>query len=49
MNVSLRRDFATLVELRDQESMLTGLRHRGLVVDSPRILARDARADSSRP
>jgi NAD+ kinase len=43
MTVSLRRDYATLVELHDQESMLTGLRRRGLVVDSPRILARDAR------
>jgi NAD+ kinase len=44
MTVSLRPDYATLVELHDQESMLTGLRRRGLVVDSPRILARDARA-----
>ncbi len=43
MTVSLRPDYATLVELHDQESMLTGLRRRGLVVDSPRILARDAR------
>ncbi len=43
MTLSLRPDYATLVELHDQESMLTGLRRRGLVVDSPRILARDAR------
>ena len=43
MTVSLGRDYATLVELRDEEPMLTGLRRRGLVVDSPRILARDAR------
>jgi NAD+ kinase len=43
MTVSLRRDYATLVELRDEESMLAGLRRRELVVDSPRILARDAR------
>jgi NAD+ kinase len=49
MTVSLRSDYATLVELHDQESLLTGLRRRGLVVDSPRILARDARAGSSRP
>jgi NAD+ kinase len=48
MTVSLRADYATLVELRDQESMLTGLRRRGLIVDGPRILARDARDDSSR-
>jgi NAD+ kinase len=49
MTVSLCRDYATLVELHDQESMLSGLRRRGLVVDGPRILARDARGESSRP
>jgi len=47
MTVSLRSDYATLVELHDQESMLTGLRRRGLLVDGPRLLARDARAESS--
>jgi hypothetical protein len=31
------------VALADQEPLLTGLRQRGLVVDSPRILVRDAR------
>ena len=43
VSVSLRQDYASLVTLADQEPLLTGLRRRGLVVDSPRILARDAR------
>jgi NAD+ kinase len=42
--VSLRRDYATMIRLADQEPILTALRRRGLVVDSPRILARDQRA-----
>lgn len=44
VTVSLRREYAPLVSVADQEPLLTGLRRRGLVVDSPRILARDARA-----
>jgi NAD+ kinase len=44
LSVSLRGDYASLVTLAGQEPLLTGLRRRGLVVDSPRILARDARA-----
>jgi NAD+ kinase len=47
--LSLRRDHATLVTLADEEPPLTALRRRGLVVDGPRILARDARAASSGP
>jgi NAD+ kinase len=43
VSVTLRRAYASLVALADQEPLLTGLRRRGLVVDSPRILARDAR------
>jgi NAD+ kinase len=43
VTVTLRREFATMVTLSDQEPMLTGLRRRGLVVDGPRILVRDAR------
>jgi NAD+ kinase len=43
VTVTLRREFATMVALGDQEPMLTGLRRRGLVVDGPRILVRDAR------
>jgi NAD+ kinase len=44
VTASLRHEYASLVTLAEQEPMLTGLRRRGLVVDSPRILARDARA-----
>jgi NAD+ kinase len=42
--VSLRPGYASLVALADEEPLLAGLRRRGLVADSPRILARDARA-----
>jgi NAD+ kinase len=42
--VSLRRDYATMIRLADQEPILAALRRRGLVVDSPRILARALRA-----
>jgi NAD+ kinase len=47
VTVSLRRDYTTMVTLADQEPRLTSLRRRGLVVDAPRILARDARAAGS--
>src|SRR5918996_355632 len=50
VSVTLRRDYASLVALADQESLLTGLRRRRLVLDAPRILARDARgAEPRRP
>jgi NAD+ kinase len=49
VTASLRRDYATLVTLADDEPPLTVLRRRGLVVDGPRILARDARAAPSGP
>ena len=39
----LVRDYATLVVLDDQEPMLAGLRRRRIVMDSPRLLARDER------
>jgi NAD+ kinase len=42
--VSLRHDYATMIRLADQEPMLAALRRRGLVVDSPRVLARELRA-----
>jgi NAD+ kinase len=47
VSVTLRRDYASLVAVADQEPLLTGLRRRGLVVDSPRILVRDARSRGS--
>jgi NAD+ kinase len=39
----LSPDYATLVGLHDAEARLTGLRRRGLVLDSPRVLIREAR------
>jgi NAD+ kinase len=48
-SVRLRRDYATMITLGDQEPMLTGLRRRGLVVDSPRILARAVRPTRETP
>lgn len=42
--VSLREEYASLVMLAEQEPFLSGLRRRGLVADSPRILVRDARS-----
>jgi len=41
--VSIEDDYATLVGLGEMESGLPRLRTRGLIVDSPRVLARDAR------
>ena len=40
----LRDEYATMVTLAGQESLLSGLRRRGLVTDSPRVLVRDERA-----
>ena len=42
-SIRLERDHATLVMLQDQEPMLAGLRRRRIVMDSPRLLARDER------
>jgi NAD+ kinase len=41
--IGLRPAYATLVRLHDTEPRLTGLRRRGLVLDSPRVLIREAR------
>ncbi len=43
MVVRLLSDHATLAVLDDQEPMLAGLRRRRIVMDSPRLLARDDR------
>jgi NAD+ kinase len=37
-------DYATLVGLGDAEPLLAGLRRRKILIDSPRVLARDDRA-----
>jgi NAD+ kinase len=39
IEISLRGDVATTVTFDDQESLLTGLRRRGILTDSPRIIA----------
>jgi NAD+ kinase len=41
--LALRPAYATLVRLEDAEARLTGLRRRGLVLDSPRVLIREER------
>ncbi|MFL5826755.1 MAG: NAD(+)/NADH kinase, partial [Thermoleophilaceae bacterium] len=40
LKVGQRPDYATMVELEGEEPRLTGLRRRGLVLDSPRVIAR---------
>ena len=42
-SLSYEREFATLVELGDHEPMLAGLRRRRIIVDSPRMTAREER------
>ena len=44
LDIGWRAGYATLVRLADGEPRLAGLRRRGLVIDSPRVLVRDARA-----
>lgn len=43
LTVRLRRDVATLVGFPEQEHLFASLRRRQIIVDSPRILADDAR------
>jgi NAD+ kinase len=43
LTVVLRPDHATLVVLDGEEAMLAGLRRRRVLIDSPRMLARDDR------
>jgi NAD+ kinase len=42
--ISVVPEKVALVDLGDEEHMLSGLRARGLIADSPRVLARDARS-----
>jgi NAD+ kinase len=46
ITVSHRPDYATLVSLAEEEPRLSGLRRRGLVLDSPRVLVRQTRPGS---
>lgn len=48
LELGLQPDFGTLVRVGDEEAVLTGLRRRKVVMDSPRMLARDARLEQSR-
>jgi NAD+ kinase len=42
-DIALREDFATLVRLGGEEEYFTGLRRRRILIDSPRVMARDSR------
>jgi NAD+ kinase len=44
LRVTRVEDYATLVGLGDSEPLLAGLRRRRILIDSPRVLARDDRA-----
>jgi NAD+ kinase len=46
MTIRLRDGVATAVRFDDQEPFITGLRRRQIILDSPRILAEDARGQS---
>jgi len=43
LKLRCREEFATLVSLGEQETLMAGLRRRRILLDSPRILARDDR------
>lgn len=49
LTIGWRTDYATLVRLAEDEPRLTGLRRRGLVLDSPRVLVRAARGADAGP
>ena len=48
LTVSWVAEYATLVGLGDDEPFLAGLRRRRILMDSPRVLARDDRAAAGR-
>jgi NAD+ kinase len=43
MDIALRAEVATVVTFADQEPLFTGLRRRGILMDSPRIVADERR------
>ena len=47
LEVRWQPDHATLVEFGDAEPLLAGLRRRRILMDSPRVLARDDRAETT--
>ncbi len=44
VTISLRPAVVTIVDFAEDEPLLTGLRRRQIIIDSPRILAEDARS-----
>jgi len=46
-DLTMQEDFATLVRVGDHGGYLAGLRRRRILIDSARVLARDARAAAS--
>jgi NAD+ kinase len=46
-SLSLEPEFATLVSLGEEEPVFAGLRRRRILLDSPRVLARDERETSA--
>ena len=49
LEIALRPEHATLVALGGEEPMLAGLRRRRVIIDSPRMLARDDREAADKP
>ena len=47
-SLSVQPDFATLVSVGEEEPLVAGLRRRRIIVDSPRVLARDDREAAAR-
>ena len=48
LTVARHGEFGTLVGVGEEEPFLSGLRRRGIVMDSPRMLAREARLEKAR-
>ncbi len=46
MTIAYRADVARMVAFADQEPFITGLRRRGIITDSPRIIAEDLREEA---
>jgi NAD+ kinase len=49
LTIGLREAVATMVSFPDQETLLAGLRRRGIIVDSPRVAADSRQAEDSCP
>jgi NAD+ kinase len=47
LRVTLRRDVVDVVTFENTEPLITGLRRRGIIADSPRILADEARRQAT--